>query len=156
MLKQMTFADAEYAGKRKHTRKELFLIEMDLVVPWKGLLPERTPLSDRRRRSSGVSVDGDAAGSSHAELVWLQCSGDGRGAVRYDDIAPDFRPEPGANPGRNHHSQLPSPAGKTRVGHRRSCVITGCLGDSDLSLRQGTIADAASIQAPTSTENKNS
>lgn len=39
MLKQMTFADAEYAGKRKHTRKELFLIEMDLVVPWKGLLP---------------------------------------------------------------------------------------------------------------------
>ncbi|WP_259407435.1 hypothetical protein [Pseudomonas tussilaginis] len=24
----MTFADAEYAGKRKQTRKELFLIEM--------------------------------------------------------------------------------------------------------------------------------
>lgn len=25
----MTFADVEYAGKRKQTRKELFLIEMD-------------------------------------------------------------------------------------------------------------------------------
>ncbi|ERW59970.1 hypothetical protein Q024_06607, partial [Pseudomonas aeruginosa BWHPSA011] len=25
-MKQMTFADAEYAGKRKQTRKELFLI----------------------------------------------------------------------------------------------------------------------------------
>ncbi|ENA28477.1 hypothetical protein HMPREF1487_08805, partial [Pseudomonas sp. HPB0071] len=25
----MTFADAEYASKRKQTRKELFLIEMD-------------------------------------------------------------------------------------------------------------------------------
>ena len=37
-MKQMTFADAEYAGKRKQTRKELFLIEMDQVVPWKGLL----------------------------------------------------------------------------------------------------------------------
>jgi hypothetical protein len=35
-MKQMTFADAEYAGKRKQTRKELFLIEMDRVVPWKG------------------------------------------------------------------------------------------------------------------------
>ena len=34
---QMTFANAEYAGKRKQTRKELFLIEMDQVVPWKGL-----------------------------------------------------------------------------------------------------------------------
>ena len=27
MMKQMTFADAEYAGKRKQTRKKLFLIE---------------------------------------------------------------------------------------------------------------------------------
>ena len=37
-MKQMTFADAEYAGKRKQTRKELFLSEMDRVVPWKGLI----------------------------------------------------------------------------------------------------------------------
>ena len=37
-MKQMTFADAEYAGKRKQTRKELFLIEMGRVVPWKGLI----------------------------------------------------------------------------------------------------------------------
>lgn len=36
--KQMTFADTEYAGKRKQTRNELFLIEMDQVVPWKGLI----------------------------------------------------------------------------------------------------------------------
>jgi IS5 family transposase len=37
-MKQMTFADAEYAGKRKQTRKESFPIEMDQVVPWKGLV----------------------------------------------------------------------------------------------------------------------
>jgi len=37
-MKQMTFADAEYAGKRKQTRNELFLIEMDQVVPWKALI----------------------------------------------------------------------------------------------------------------------
>lgn len=40
MLKQMTFADAEYVGKRKQTRKELFLTEMDQVVPWKGLIAQ--------------------------------------------------------------------------------------------------------------------
>jgi IS5 family transposase len=34
-MKQMTFADAEYADKRKQTRKKLFLIEMDQVGPWK-------------------------------------------------------------------------------------------------------------------------
>ena len=33
MMKQMIFADAECAGKRKQTRKELFLIEMDRVEP---------------------------------------------------------------------------------------------------------------------------
>lgn len=34
-MKQMAFADVEYAGKPKQARKELFLIEMDQVVPWK-------------------------------------------------------------------------------------------------------------------------
>lgn len=34
----MAFVDIEYAGKRKQTRKELFLTEMDQVVPWKGLI----------------------------------------------------------------------------------------------------------------------
>ena len=37
-MKQMTFADAEYAGKRKQTRKELVMIEMGHVVPWQGLI----------------------------------------------------------------------------------------------------------------------
>jgi IS5 family transposase len=33
MMKQMTFADAEYAGQRKQTRKEWPLIEMDQLLP---------------------------------------------------------------------------------------------------------------------------
>jgi len=35
---QISFSDAEYAGKRKKTRREVFLEEMGLVVPWKALL----------------------------------------------------------------------------------------------------------------------
>lgn len=42
-MKQMTFVDAEYAAKRKHTRKELFLIEMNRVVPRKGLIALNEP-----------------------------------------------------------------------------------------------------------------
>jgi len=37
-MNQISFADAEYAGKRKKTRREVFLEEMELVVPWKPLL----------------------------------------------------------------------------------------------------------------------
>jgi hypothetical protein len=35
---QLSFAEAEYAAKRKKTRREVFLEEMALVVPWKDLV----------------------------------------------------------------------------------------------------------------------
>ena len=37
-MSQMSFSDAEYAGKRKKTRREVFLDEMEQVVPWKVML----------------------------------------------------------------------------------------------------------------------
>ena len=37
-MSQISFADAEQAGKRKKTRREVFLAEMELVVPWHALL----------------------------------------------------------------------------------------------------------------------
>src|SRR6187401_2720473 len=37
-MSQISFSDAEYAGKRKRTRREVFLEEMEAVVPWKALL----------------------------------------------------------------------------------------------------------------------
>jgi IS5 family transposase len=36
-MAQLTFGDAEFAGKGKTTRKERFLAEMEQVVPWAGL-----------------------------------------------------------------------------------------------------------------------
>src|SRR4249919_3629392 len=50
---QISFADAEYAGKRKKTRREVFLGEMDVVVPWKallGLVEPHYPVAGRGRR----------------------------------------------------------------------------------------------------------
>jgi IS5 family transposase len=37
-MSQISFSDAEYAGKRKKTRREVFLEEMEQVVPWRALL----------------------------------------------------------------------------------------------------------------------
>jgi IS5 family transposase len=37
-MSQFSFGDAEYAGKRKQTRREVFLAEMEQVVPWRVLL----------------------------------------------------------------------------------------------------------------------
>jgi transposase, IS5 family len=41
---QISFSDAEYAGKRKKTRREVFLAEMEAVVPWKALFDLIEPL----------------------------------------------------------------------------------------------------------------
>ncbi len=52
-MSQISFADAEYAGKRKKTRREVFLEEMELVVPWNGLLKliePHYPVAGRGRR----------------------------------------------------------------------------------------------------------
>jgi IS5 family transposase len=35
---RLTFGDAEDLGQRKQTRREVFLGQMDQVVPWKALL----------------------------------------------------------------------------------------------------------------------
>lgn len=50
---QISFSDAEYAGKRKKTRREVFLDEMELVVPWKallGLIEPHYPATGRGRK----------------------------------------------------------------------------------------------------------
>lgn len=37
-MNQLSFADNEYAGKKKRTRREEFLSEMKAVIPWERLL----------------------------------------------------------------------------------------------------------------------
>jgi IS5 family transposase len=52
-MSQLSFSDAEYAGKRKKTRREVFLEEMEQVVPWKALLAvisPHYPVAGRGRR----------------------------------------------------------------------------------------------------------
>ena len=53
----MTFADPEYAGKRKQTREVLFLIEMDLVMPWNGLTKLIEPSTRRMKTVVRLTPD---------------------------------------------------------------------------------------------------
>ena len=52
-MTQISFADAEHASKKKHTRREIFLQEMDVVIPWKAwveLIEPHYPVAGRGRR----------------------------------------------------------------------------------------------------------
>ena len=154
-MKQMTFADAEYAGKRKQTRKELFLIEMDRVVPWKGLIAlieQHYPKGDGGRPAYPLM----AMLRVHLMQNWFGYSDPAMEEALYETTI--LRQFAGLSLER-------IPDGSTILNFRRLLekhelaagilgVINGYLGDRGLSLRQGTIVDATLIHAPSSTKNQ--
>src|SRR5687768_1403227 len=57
MLKQASFASLEYAGKKRTTRREKFLAEMEVVVPWArlvALIEPFYPAGQRGRPPMGI------------------------------------------------------------------------------------------------------
>ena len=154
-MKQMTFADAEYAGKRKQTRKELFLIEMDQVVPWKGLLAliePHYPKGEGGRPAYPLM----AMLRVHLMQNWFGYSDPAMEEALYETTI--LRQFAGLSLER-------IPDETTILNFRRLlekhelaagilAVINGYLGDRGLSLRQGTIVDATLIHAPSSTKNQ--
>ena len=154
-MKQMTFADAEYAGKRKQTRKELFLIEMDRVVPWKGLIAliePHYPKGEGGRPAYPLM----AMLRVHLMQNWFGYSDPAMEEALYETTI--LRQFAGLSLER-------IPDETTSLNFRRLlekhelaagilAVINGYLGDRGLSLRQGTIVDATLINAPSSTKNK--
>ncbi|CAE6890429.1 CP4-44 prophage; IS5 transposase and trans-activator [Ectopseudomonas oleovorans] len=154
-MKQMTFADAEYAGKRKQTRKELFLIEMDRVVPWKGLIAliePHYPKGEGGRPAYPLM----AMLRVHLMQNWFGYSDPAMEEALYETTI--LRQFAGLSLER-------IPDETTILNFRRLlekhelaagilAVLNGYLGDRGLSLRQGTIVDATLINAPSSTKNK--
>jgi IS5 family transposase len=154
-MKQMTFADAEYASKRKQTRKELFLIEMDRVVPWKGLI---ALIESHYPKGEGGRLAYPLMAMLRVHLMqnWFGYSDPAMEEALYETTI--LRQFAGLSLER-------IPDETTILNFRRLlekhelaagilAVINGYLGDRGLSLRQGTIVDATLINAPSSTKNK--
>jgi IS5 family transposase len=57
MEKQMSFAQAEFAGKKRITRREKFLGDMEKVMPWGrlvGVVEPHYPKGERGRPPVGI------------------------------------------------------------------------------------------------------
>ena len=50
MQRQGSFAQAEYGGKKKQTRRDMFLAEMERAVPWSRLVARLAPLYPKGER----------------------------------------------------------------------------------------------------------
>ncbi|QJQ11556.1 IS5 family transposase [Pseudomonas putida] len=150
-MKQMTFADSEYAGKRKQTRKERFLIEMDRVVPWDGLIKLIEPHYPKRPPYPLMAML-----RVHLMQNWFGYSDPAMEESLYETTI--LRQFVGL-----HLDRIPDET--TILNFRRLLekhelasgilqVINGYLGTLGLLLLQGTVVDATIIHAPSSTKNK--
>ncbi len=130
----------EYAGKRKQTRHESFLIEMDQVVPWKGLIAliePHYPKGDGGRPAYPLM----AMLRVHLMQNWFGYSDPAMEEALYETTI--LRQFSGL-----HLDRIPDET--TILNFRRLLekhelaggilqVINGYLGDRGLMLRQGTV-----------------
>jgi IS5 family transposase len=155
---QSSFSDLEYAGKKKQTRRDRFLAEIEAVTPWSALEAEIEPFypkgEGRGRPPMGV-------GRMLRMYVAQQCFGlsdEGIEDAIYDSQA--IRRFVGIDLAREA-----APDATTLLKFRRLLeaheltrkvfeVIKAHLAEKGLMMREGTIVDATLIAAPPSTKNR--
>ena len=155
-MTQLSFSDAEYTGKRKQTRREKFLAEMEQVVPWEallGLIEPAYPKAGNGRRPYALKT----MLRIHLLQNWFGYSDPAMEEALYE-VAP-LRRFAGLSLTRG------SVPDETTILHFRRLLETHALApkvlaainthltDRGLLLRQGTIVDATIIHAAPSTKN---
>ena len=154
-MSQISFADAEYAGKRKKTRREVFLEEMELVVPWKVLLKliePHYPMVGRGRRPYPL----ESMLRVHLMQNWFALSDPAMEEALYEIAS--------LRSFARLHLTEPIPDETTILNFRHLLeandlaedifkAINGYLTRKGLMLKRGSIVDATIIAAPSSTKN---
>jgi len=154
-MSQLSFSDAEYAGKRKKTRREVFLEEMEQVVPWKALLKVIEPfypVAGRGRRPYPL----EAMLRVHLMQNWFALSDPAMEEALYEIAS--LRSFAGLSLGE------PIPDETTILNFRHLLEqydlaedilkqVNAHLSRKGLLLKKGSIVDATIIAAPSSTKN---
>jgi IS5 family transposase len=155
--RQGSFAEAEYGAKKKQTRRDKFLAEMEAVVPWSRLVARLAPLYPKGERGR-PPIPLERMLRVYFVQQWYGLADEAIEDARYDiqalrgfaGIALNRDPIPDA----------------TTVLHFRHWLerhdltkglfeeVRAMLEERGLLMRQGTIVDATIIAAPPSTKNK--
>ncbi|MGE0315929.1 MAG: IS5 family transposase [Lautropia sp.] len=155
---QSSFSDAEYRAKKRQTRRDRFLAEIEAVTPWSELVEA---LDAHYPRGKGPGRPPIGLERMLRMYVAQQCFGlsdEGIEDAIYDSQA--IRRFVGIDLGRES-----APDATTLLKFRRMLekhaltskifeTINGHLSARGLMLREGTIVDATIIAAPPSTKNK--
>jgi IS5 family transposase len=154
-MSQISFSDAEHAGKRKKTRREVFLAEMELVVPWRVLLKviePHYPVAGRGRRPYPL----EAMLRVHLMQNWFALSDPAMEEALYEITS--LRTFAGLG--------MESIPDETTILNFRHLLeasdlaedifkqVNAHLARKGLLLKRGSIVDATIIAAPSSTKNE--
>ena len=156
-MTQMSFSDAEYVGKRKRTRREVFLAEMDRVVPWHALLALIEPVypkAGKGRRPYALMT----MLRVHLLQNWFGYSDPAMEEALYE-VAPlrqfaGLSLTRGGIPDETTILNFRHLLEKHELARRLLEAVNVHLSEKNLLLRQGTVVDATIIHAPPSTKNK--
>jgi transposase, IS5 family len=155
-MKQLSFSDAEYGGKRKRTRREVFLAEMDRAVPWaklEALIEPHYPKAGCGRQPYRLAT----MLRIHCLQQWYGLSDPAMEEELYEIAS--MRRFAGLSLARGSVPDETTILNFRHLLERHDLArelfetVKAHLQDAGLLLRQGTIVDATIIAAPSSTKN---
>ena len=157
MQRQGSFSQAEYAGKKKQTRRDKFLAEMEQVVPWARLVARLQPFYPKGERGR-PPVGLERMLRLYFLQQWYGLADEALEDALYDSQA--LRGFAGID-----LAAVTVPDATTVMNFRHWLErhdltkvlfdeVGATLEERGLLMRQGTIVDATIIAAPPSTKNK--
>ena len=155
-MDQPTFADLEYQGKKRKTRRELFLERMDGLIPWQSLenrIRPFYPKAGRGRHPYPLS----AMLRVHCVQLFYNLSDPGMEDLLYEsDPVRQFvgLKLSGLLPDETTILNFRHLLEKHKLGQGLLDEINAHLESQGLKLREGTNVDATIIEAPSSTKNR--
>ena len=155
---QISFSDAEYGAKRRQTRRDRFLAQIEATTPWALLVSVIEPHYPKSGGRGRPPIGCERMLRVYIAQQYFGLSDEGIEDALYDSQA--IRRFVGV-----HLSREAVPDATTVLKFRRLLethqltraifqTINGHLAEQGLMLREGTIVDASIISAPPSTKNK--
>ena len=157
MKQQLSFAQAEYAEKKKVTRRERFLGEMERVVPWGRLVAvvePHYPLGQRGRPPIGI----ERMLRLYFLQQWYSLADEALEDAIYDSqamrgfIGIDLSVE--SVPDATTLLKFRHLLERHELTKKIFGEVKALLSERQLLMREGTMIDATIINAPSSTKNK--
>jgi IS5 family transposase len=159
-MRQQTLAmaaDGSFEKYRKPTRREIFLAEMERIVPWAqlaGLIEPWYPKAGNGRRAVGV----DRMLRIYFLQQWFNLSDPAAEEALYDSpvmrqfVGIDLGQEP--VPDETTICRFRHLLEKHKLGEAMLDTVNYHLGERGIKIATGTIVDATILHAPSSTSNK--